>query len=115
MPGVKPGGPHPPHTTRYKNRPDFQLPPEAKEVIDRMWPEIDRSFRQYGATEGMLAVYRTTRDATRAAGWPDSEAYLIRDYILGLVNKAKFEPNFGSDPEFQVESAKAIVDQLLNS
>lgn len=113
-PGVKPGDKHAPETTRYQNRTDFTPPPEAQAVIDKMWPHIDSAFKQYGAAEGMLAVYVATRDATKAAGWSDDQAYLIRDYILGMVNKAKFKPNFGSDPEFQVESAQDVVRVLLD-
>jgi hypothetical protein len=114
-PGVKPDDKHAPETTRYQNRTDFVPPPEAQAVIDKMWPHIERAFKQYGASEGMLAVYVATRDATKAAGWGDDKAHLMRDYILGMVNKAKFKPNFGSDPEFQVESAERIVNRLLEA
>lgn len=114
VPGVKPGDKHSPESTRFQDRPDLQLPPEAKAVIDANWEHIDRAFKQYGAGEGMLAVYVTTRDATKAAGWSDDQAHLVRDYILSLVNKAKFKPNFGSDPEFRVESAaRVVVNELL--
>lgn len=95
------------------------LPPEAKALIDERFPEMVRMFQQYDQHTGMLEMFRIVRDVAQAIGWPDSSAYLIRDYILSRINKAKIRP-FPGDSTFQIEStnntlvACEIVDSLLH-
>jgi hypothetical protein len=110
--------PHPSHTLRFKDRPEAELniPVEAKALIDQRFPEMVRMFQQYDEGTGMLEMYRITRDAAKLAGWPDSEAYLIRDYILGKINRAKVRP-FPGDNVFKIESVSPtdVVKALLEN
>ena len=89
--------PHLPHTTRYVNRDDLQIPPEAQKVIDAQWPEVVRTMQQYDMGAGMLMLYGLVRDACKAAGWGDDMAYLMRDYLIGKMNKAKVRTYTGTD------------------
>ncbi len=94
-----PDDPHLPHTTRYVKRDDLQIPPEAQAVIEQQWPEVIRTFQQYDKGAGMLMLYGTVRDACKAAGWDNSMAYLMRDYLIGKLNKEKVKTYTGSDYE----------------
>jgi hypothetical protein len=117
--------PHLPHTTVLRDRDDLQIPPAAQKVIDDQWPEVVRTFAQYDQGAGMLMLYGCVRDATRAAGWPDNMAYLMRDYLIGKMNKAKVTTYTGSDErrgEFkkfhmkpQKYEAQQVVTNLLDS
>jgi hypothetical protein len=90
--------PHLPHTTRFQKRDiEHLIPPEAKAVIDQQWPEVVRTMQQYDMGAGMLMLYGLVRDACKAAGWPDSMAYQMRDYLIDKMNKAKVKTYTGSD------------------
>lgn len=90
--------PHLPHTTEFRNRDiEHLIPPEAKAVIDKQWPEVVRTFQQYDKTSGMLMLFGTVRDACKAAGWPDSMAYQMRDYLIAKLNGEKVKTYNGSD------------------
>lgn len=105
--------PHLPHTTRYVNRDDLQIPPEADALIKERWPEVVRTFQQYDQGAGMLMLYTLVRDACKAAKWPDSMAYQMRDYIIGILNKGNVKP-FPGDRVFKIEAkALDVVDRLL--
>ena len=110
-----PDDPHLPHTTRYHQRDDLQIPPAAQAVIDEQWPEVIRTFQQYDKGAGMLMLYGTVRDACKAAGWDDSMAYLMRDFLIGKLNKEKVKTYTGSDYErgdwetFNMKESRPVV------
>ena len=108
--------PHLPHTTRYVKRDDLQIPPEAQAVIDQQWPEVVRTFQQYDKGAGMLMLYGLVRDACKAAGWPDSMAYQMRDYLIGKMNAAKVKTYTGSDDrrgDWETFKIKESVDVVM--
>lgn len=114
--------PHPEHTTRFIDRPDLVLPREALAVIDKQWPEIVRTFQQYDEGAGMLMLYGCARDASRAAGWPDSEVYKIRDFLISKANAAKIRTYTGTDTTpgdwsiFKMRSTESVVTaQRMNA
>ena len=113
-----PGDPHLPHTTKFRQRDDLQIPPAAHTVIDQMWPEVVRTFQQYDKGAGMLMLYRVVRDACKAAGWDDSMAYLMRDYLIGKMNKEKAKTYTGSDYErgdwetFNMKESRPVVKAM---
>ena len=114
----QPGDPHLPHTTRYHQRDDLQIPPAAQTVIDQQWPEVVRTFVQYDKGAGMLMLYGTVRDACKAAGWGDDMAYLMRDYLIGKMNKEKAKTYTGSDERrgdwetFNMKESKPVVKAM---
>jgi hypothetical protein len=113
--------PHLPHTTRYQKRDiEHLIPPEANAVIEQQWPEVIRTFQQYDEGAGMLMLFGLVRDACKAAKWPDTMAYQMRDYLLTKLNAEKVKTYTGSDDrpgDWKVfnmkESAEQIVDRLL--
>lgn len=107
--------PHPEHTTRYIHRPDLVLPKEALAIIDQQWPEVVRHFQQYDEGAGMLLLYGCARDAAKAAGWPDSEVYKIRYFLISKANAAKIRTYTGTDYTpgdwdiFKMRSSESVV------
>lgn len=83
-----------------------------------MWPEVVRTFQQYDKGAGMLMLYRVVRDACKAAGWDDSMAYLMRDYLIGKMNKEKAKTYTGSDYErgdwetFNMKESRPVVKAM---
>ncbi len=68
----------------------------------------------------MLMLFGLVRDACKAAKWPDTMAYQMRDYLLTKLNAEKVKTYTGSDDrpgDWKVfnmkESAEQIVDRLL--
>jgi len=107
--------PHLPHTTKFQRRDDLQIPPEAQAVIDQQWPEVVRTFQQYDQGSGMLMLYGLVRDACKAAGWPDSMAYQMRDHLIAKMNDAKVQTYTGTDDspgEFKKFRMGEAVDPL---
>ena len=110
--------PHLPHTTQYREHPELQIPPEAQKVIDEMWPEVILTFQQWDKSAGMLMLYGVVRDACAAAGWGKDKAYLMRDHLLILLNKAKLNTidagKINFKPQPYESKAQHIVDVLLD-
>lgn len=113
-----PDDPHLPHTTRYHQRDDLQIPPAAQAVIDEQWPEVIRTFQQYDKGAGMLMLFGTVRDACKAAGWGDDMAYLMRDFLIGKLNKEKVKTYNGTDFEpgnwetFKMSESRPVVKAM---
>jgi hypothetical protein len=67
----------------------------------------------------MMMLYGCVRDACKAAGWPDNMAYLMRDYLIGKMNKAKVTTYTGSDDrrgefkKFHMKPEESEAHQLV--
>lgn len=68
-------------------------------------------------------LYGCVRDACKAAGWPDSEAYKMRDHLIAKMNAGNVTTYTGSDDrpgdweKFNMKENRAarIVNSLLES
>lgn len=104
--------PHMPHTLKHERRDtvELNLPPAAKQLLDDRWPELIRTIQQWDHSEGMLAMFITARDVTKAAGWPDNMAYQVRDMILSKLSDGKVKSNMGEKPFFQESKARRLIE-----